>query len=432
MRTYTPFLRTSIAMAVLTVLPLALQAQQQQKVSGPQARYWVQAETRSGMAGMTAGATGGMGGMGAAMSSMFGGGRAGSNHSKTLKLDLGSVRDANPATGQHTIPPALNMGESLPLFGEKRAPREYVERDVPQWEERDGNMRILFFWGCGENVGPGQPVVLDTKEMRAGRLPSNMQSAFIRDNTRGPAMGRDRGFADWPNANDTPTVPVNASLLGDHAVSSNISPNMRFSVSAANDYLDPVNLSSANDPVGGMRLSWNAVDRSLGYFATAMGMRETAPKTADMVMWNSSAQRMLGGEALMGFLPPAEVNRLVGERIVMSPATTHCVIPKQVLEAAGGQIFMSSLNAFGPELNVVYPPRPSDVRVEWKQEYAVKVRTRSHTSIMPMMAGMGDMGGMGGKADKSSSDREERPARESNSNPLSNPAGAILRGIFGR
>lgn len=404
-----PFLRTSIAIAVLTALPIALQAQQQQKVSGPQARYWVQAETRSGMAGMM---VGGAGGMGAAMSSMFGRG-GGSSHTKTLKLDLGAVRDANPATGQHTIPPALNMGESLPLFGEKRAPREYVERDVPQWEERDGNMRMLFFWGCGENVGPGQPVVLDTKEIMAGRLPTNMRSAYVRDNTRGPALGRDRGFADWPNANDNPSVPASASMVGDHAVSSNISPNIRFSVSAANDYLDPVNMASANDPSGGMRLSWSAVDRSLGYFATAMGMRETAPRTADMVMWNSSAQRMLGGEALMGFLPPAEVNRLVNERIVMSPSTIDCVIPKQVLEAAGGQIFMSSLNAFGPELNVVHPPRPSDVRVEWKQEYAVKVRTRSTTSIMPMMSGMG-------------SDRDERPSRERRSGPSG------FRGFFGR
>ncbi|MBK7501222.1 MAG: hypothetical protein IPI14_00040 [Polaromonas sp.] len=70
------------------------------------------------MAGMMAG---GAGGMGAAMSSMFGRG-GGSSHSKTLKLDLGAVRDANPATGQHTIPPALNMGESLPLFGENAHP----------------------------------------------------------------------------------------------------------------------------------------------------------------------------------------------------------------------------------------------------------------------------------------------------------------------
>ena len=414
MRTYIPFRRkflpTGTAIVVLTALPIALQAQQQQKVSGPQARYWVQAETRSGMAGMMAG---GAGGMGAAMSSMFGRG-GGSSHSKTLKLDLGAVRDANPATGQHTIPPALNMGESLPLFGEKRASREYVERDVPQWEERDGNMRMLFFWGCGENVGPGQPVVLDTKEIMAGRLPTNMRSAYVRDNTRGPALGRDRGFADWPNANDNPSVPASASMVGDHAVNSNISPNIRFSVSAANDYLDPVNMASANDPSGGMRLTWNAVDRSLGYFATAMGMRETAPRTADMVMWNSSAQRMLGGQALMGFLPPAEVNRLVSERIVMSPSTTDCVIPKQVLEAAGGQIFMSSLNAFGPELNVVHPPRPSDVRVEWKQEYAVKVRTRSTTSILPMMAGAG------------SSDRDDRPSRDRRSGPSG------FRGFFGR
>ena len=98
----------------------------------------------------------------------------------------------------------------------------------------------------------------------------------------------------------------------------------------------------------------------------------------------------------------------------MSPSTTDCVIPKQVLEAAGGQIFMSSLNAFGSELNVVHPPRPSDVRVEWKQEYAVKVRTRSTTSILPMMAGAG------------SSDRDDRPSRDRRSGPSG------FRGFFGR
>ena len=58
MRTYITFRRkflpTGTAIVLLTTLPIALQAQQQQKVSGPQARYWVQAETRSGMAGMMA------------------------------------------------------------------------------------------------------------------------------------------------------------------------------------------------------------------------------------------------------------------------------------------------------------------------------------------------------------------------------------------
>jgi hypothetical protein len=426
------------ALAVGVCLSLSGQAafsQSQQKISGPQARYWLQAETGSGFAAQSANAGGGMG---AIVGGLFGGSRGGGGATKTLRLDLGATRDANPASGQHNIPTGLGLGASLPLLGPEKttsARTEREERDIPEWEERDGNMRMLFFWGCGENAGPGQPVILDMKEIRAGKLPPNMRSAAVRDTQRGPWLGRDRGYADWPNSQSSPPVPGNASLVGDHAVTSNISPEIRFNVPAANDYLGALTLSSAANAGGGTRLSWNAVERSLGYFATAMGMRETAPNNTDMVIWNSSAQRMLGGEALMGFLAPAEVNRLVGERIVMAPSTTECVVPKQVLEAAGGQLFMSNLNAFGPELNVIHPPRPTDPRVEWKQEYAVKLRTRSYTGNMDMMAAAGGQGGQrasrGGAAPASTGAPAETPPSGGVPNPLGG-AGNILRGIFGR
>lgn len=396
--------------------------QSQQKVSGPQAHYWLQAETATGMAAQSSGSP--LGGLGAMMGGLFGGASA-SSAVKTLRLDLGAVRDASPATGQHTIPASLGMGGSLPLVGPDKAVSRPAERDLPELPETEGNMRMLFFWGCGDNAGPGQPVVLDTKGIRAGKLPPNMRSAFVRDTTQGPHFGKDRGYADWPNAKDSTRVPTSASLAGDHVVTSNISPEIRFAVAAANDYLGALTLASTPSAGGGIKLSWNAVDRSLGYFATAMGMRETAPKNTDMVIWNSSSQRMLGGENLMGFLAPSEVNRLVGERVVLSPGTTECVIPKQALEAAGGQMFMSNLNAFGPELNVVHPPRPTDPRVEWKQEYAVKLRTRSHTGNMNMMAAAGGRGNTGNTQAPA-----EVPAGNT-PNPLG-AAGNLLRGIFGR
>jgi hypothetical protein len=426
----------SSAAMVLSLSAQIAFAQPQQKVSGPQARYWLQAETGSGFAAQAAGGGGGGGGFGAVMGGLFGGGGGAGSASKTLRLDLGATRDANPASGQHNIPAGMSMGASLPLLGpEKSRPErtERVERDVPEWEERDGNVRMLFFWGCGENAGPGQPVIIDTKEIRAGKLPPNFSSVAVRDNQRGPWLGRDRGYADWPNSQNSTAVPSGASLAGDHAVTSNISSEIRFNVPAANDYLGALTLSSAANAGGGTRLSWNTLERSLGFFATAMGVRETAPKSTDMVMWNSSAQRMLGGEGLMGFLPPGEVSRLVGERVVMPPSTTECVIPKQALEAAGGQLMMSNLNAFGPELNVIHPPRPQDPRVEWKQEYAVKLRTRSYTGNFDMAAAAGQGGSRragSGAAPSAPSAPAEAPSGGT-PNPLGG-AGNILRGIFGR
>ena len=396
-----------------------------QKISGPQARYWVNAETSSGIAAMGAGG----GGFGSAMGALFGG--SGGGPSKSLTLELAAVRTGSPAAGQHGIPPTLNMGASLPLVGPDRpTEKPNEERDIPELRDVDGNMRMMFFWGCGETVGAGQPVVLDTKDIRAGQLPPNMRSTWVKDNSRGPGFGSGRGVADWPNSKDSTRVPASASLTGEHNVASNISPDIRFSVPAENDYLGGVTLNASASPGGGSALSWNAVDRSLGYFATAMGMRETSPKNSDMVVWNSSSQRMLGGQNLMGFLPPAEVARLVGERVVMAPTTTNCTIPKAVLDAAGGQMFMNSLNAFGPELNVVQPPRPQDPRVEWKQDYSVKVRTRSHTSTFNAMAAAGGSRSAGGPPAAESVDQTDKPA--GGLIPNLGGVGNVLRGLFGR
>jgi hypothetical protein len=406
-----------------------------QKISGPQARYWLNAETSTGMGAMMAGGGSG-GGLGSIFGAMMGGAGGGGGPTKSLRLDLGAARDANPASGQHTIPAGMSMGASLPLAGPERAAfekreRDY-ERDVPEVQESDGNMRMLFFWGCGAEAGPGQPVILDMKQIQQGRMPPNMRGYAVRDRARGPGYGRDRGYADWPNGRDNTQVPSAASLVGDHQVSSNISPEIRFAVAASHDFLGGLTLSSSPNAAGGTRLSWNNLDRALGYAATAMGQRETAPKQSDMVMWTSSAQRMLGGQELMGFLPPAEVQRLVGERVVMPAGTTECVIPKQAVEAAGGQMLMSSLNAFGPELNHIHPPRPQDARVEWKQEYAVKLRTRSHTTAMD---------GMGGASERSRPSRGGSTAQpapqapapaEGGQVPGLPPVGNILRGIFGR
>jgi hypothetical protein len=431
---------THVALAALACSTLggqALAQQPAQKISGPQARYWINAETTTGMmAGMQAGG----GGFGAAMGALLGGSGGGPN--KSLLLELGAVRDAAPASGQHAIPAPLGMGASLPLVGPTPGAKQPVreERDVPEMQQPEGNMRMLFFWGCGDTVGAGQPVILDMKEMRSGKLPAGMQSASVRDNVRGPAFGRDRGYADWPNAKDSTRVPSSASLVGDHVVSSNISPEIRFAVPADNDYLGGLNLNNSASTAGGNTLNWNNLDRALGYFATAMGMRETAPKSTDMVLWNSSSQKMLGGENLMTFLPPAEVSRLVSERVVMSPGTTQCTIPKAVLDAAGGQMLMSNLNAFGPELNVVQPPRPQDPRVEWKQDYAVKLRTRSYTSSMNAMAAAGGSRSSRNAPDGSANQGAPSAADASGQNekpaggllPGLGAAGNVLRGLFGR
>lgn len=376
-------------LGALTLCTLSsAQAQQiTQKITGPQARYWLSAETASGMPGLGGGAgpSGGMGGLGAMMGALTG---MGGGARRSLLLELGSVREATDPVGDHSIPGGMSMGASLPLLSPERSTpvRRSEERDLPEQRERpEGNARMLFFWGCGENAGADQPVILDMKQIMDGKLPPSMQSYTVNMGPTGPQFGRDRSYMVWPNRKDNQAVPSTASLLGDHLVKSNASPDIRFGVQSAHDFMEGLTLSNDKMSSGAVQLRWNSVATAIGYFSTAMGFRQTAEKSTDMVMWNSSAKRMLGGERLMGFLQPSEVARLQRDNVVMPPSQTECVISKQAVEAAGGNMTLLNLNGFGPELNVVYPPRPQDPKIDWNQEYVVKLRLRSYTSSIAGM-----------------------------------------------
>jgi hypothetical protein len=124
----------------------------------PQAAYWVDVATNSSS----------IPGMGDMMGKMMGGG-AGPQRSLNLWLHSRNAKPASPEA-THDIPPDQRMGPTLPLV----LPR--VEKAPPDTSEM-GDMekpkaRLVFYWGCGEKVGPGQPKVADTEKMS---MPSSVR-----------------------------------------------------------------------------------------------------------------------------------------------------------------------------------------------------------------------------------------------------------------
>jgi hypothetical protein len=189
---------------------------------------------------------------------------------------------------------------------------------------------------------------------------------------------------------------------------------------------DPVRKTSA----GAFQVKWQSIPTAIGYFATAVGQGETQN---DMVMWSSSEVQEMGHQ-LMDYLPPAEVQRLIKERVVMTPQTTECAVPAGIFKGEGA---MLNFIAYGDELNVVYPPRPKDPKQVWEQQYAVKLRLKS--TGMTMLAESDGGGRARGPAQRSdpAQQQEERAAR---SQPASPPTGVdavqeginLFRGLFGR
>lgn len=344
---------------------------QTQGVRPPLAHYWMSVETSAGMAGL--------GGMGAMLGRMTG--APGMEAGKRMLLQLGSSQAAaGDPRGQHEIPPALAMGPQLPLVTPRAARPQPAERELPEGMERPRG-RMLVFWGCGETARGGQPLVIDFARVAQGELPPGLAARRIAGGAA-PAPGRNRTYGEWPNRDDSRPVPGAASLRGDHLVKSNYSPEIRFSIGERHDFMEQVALAPVQPTANGaMRVQWREVAGATGYFATAIGANDRE----EVVFWSSSEAQELGG-ALMDYVPPAEVARLVREKVVLAPQTTECIVPAEVVRAAQMPFF--NFIAYGDELNLAHPPRPTDPKQTWEQQWAVKVRLKS-TSAALLGEGLG-------------------------------------------
>ena len=388
----------NILLTALVALPFAAFAQQKP----PVAQYWMSVETASGMSMPGMGATGGMAGM---IGGMMGGGQQQSG--RKISLHLGSQRPADAPNAAHDIPAGMNMGSSLPLLTPRgTSERQPTERERYESAERPKG-RMLIYWGCGEATRAGQPVVIDFA--RGGQMP-NMVGRNVASG--GPVSSRTNGL--WPNQQDSKAVPDSASLIGEHKIRGNYTPDIPFALGAGHDFMERVELATSARGAGATSVRWNAPSAATGYFATAMGGDGN-----DVVMWSSSEVQEMGG-SLMDYIPPAEVARLIREKVVMPPQTTECTVPAAVVKQA--QMF--SFIAYGPEANFGFPPRPQD-----PQWYA-KVRFKSTASTF-----LGDTGGSGraqrAPAGAPSGDQSAQPSAPAAPDPVKDGIN-ILRGIFGR
>ena len=368
-----------IAAAAAGVLSAPAFAQQ----SGPVATYWVSASTTTGMGGMM-GALGSMSGqggdpsqqqpkqkrpglgamLGAAASGMvpgaglFGGrggdsnggngggsGRGGGSDYaamaqgggpavRTLSLQLGSLdKPSGDPTAEHLIPTGLNMGPSLPLVTPQSAPptkSEEGEYQMPQQMQQPKG-KMLIYWGCGEHAA-APPIVLDFATMSQGQMP-NMPMLAVKSE-HPPSANRSTTYGSWPNQKDSQRVPNDGSLVGDHMVRGDYTPDIHFSLGPDHDFMGALTITG-QEPTdgGGLRLTWNSVQGATGYYAWMMGFdpKGGGSDGRTMVMW-TSGMKASSFSALLDYLPPAEVRRLVAQQVVMAPDATECIVPSEVRE----------------------------------------------------------------------------------------------------
>jgi hypothetical protein len=386
-----------------------------------QAQYWVDLATSSmTIPGMPEEGTPSGGGLlGGLMGNAIGnrmGAAMGVSQGKTMNTELW-VR-ARPAgvEASHAIPAALNMGEALPLL----PIRPVQTRDsTPSREQSDSKPeqpkgRILLYWGCGEQVHKGQPKILDFASQNYGEF----AQFFSSHGRQSKGTQGKPGDSVWPNERDSKPVPDNASLQGAHAVTGDGVPaTLKFNVDAANDFLPKARLVASGQPQDSVALSWNAMANAQGYFLQAQGGGKGDDGSSDLILWSSSEQPD-NGWSLMTYQSPAQVAKLVQQKVVLAPAVSSCAIPTGIFAKSQGA--MVNMIAYGPELNVSYPARPQKAPADWQPDWTARVRVKS--TGMTMLGMNDESSGWRGASEQ---------APQENKPELPNPVN-ILKGLFGR
>lgn len=347
------------------------------------ARYTMDAGTLSGMAAMMGGA-----GQGGGLGSVLGMMRGGSGPAHELVLRLGSTRapQGSPAA-QHFMPQGAGLGQSVPLVTPTRRTGERGPREPGQPGQVEmPRGRLLLFWGCGERAGPGQPVIIDFERMARGEVPPGLyaQGLNLPEDWQ-VLVSNSTTYGDWPNAESSRSLTGQSSLLGAHRIAGNYSPEIAFNL--AEDFMPALNPSGTDMPSGAVRMRWNNLEKATGYYAWAIGAGGRNER--DMVWWTSSRSQAFGGP-FSDWISPAAARRYVEAGELMAPGTTECVIPAEVKQQ-GGEALMTSLYAYGPQVDFSFPERPRNAPASWRPEWIARVRFRSMASMVPGMEAM--MGG---------------------------------------
>lgn len=321
-------LGTGLALPALAATPKAGAPQ-----AAPVASYVMEAVTSSGMGAMAMG--------GADIMRMMMGGRPSMNStSRQLELQLQAPGKVASPTAEHRIPPAMAMGTALPLRSGSDSPGQ-----PGQWQDKDipePKGRLLIYRGCAESAGAGQPEIITMK----GLLPEQRRQALegLRRLAASPGSGgAPLTSGHWPEGNDSPAVPLQASLVGSHVVASNYAPEIRFQVERSHDFLAPVKLTSTA-AAGVQRLSWQSIPTALGYQAMATGMGR---QEGDIVMWTSSEEPW-SESSVPGELRAPAAARLVQRGVLLAPERTTCSVSAQAMEAM--RMAMLTFTAYGDTL----------------------------------------------------------------------------------
>jgi hypothetical protein len=390
------------ALAIVSSPGIVAQPAPKQVVKPPISQAWIDVATFSGFA---MGGGMGQGMMNSTLGALMGGGqntKAEFGYTQTgtagrwMDVTLYTSRNPNLQQALQAVPEATGLAPTLKLeTPEKPKPAPRVDDESPtEFTSEPPKGKLVMYWGCSETVRPGQPKIVNLETATIAELGKFFESRHATQRGAHATVGR----PVWPSKDDKRTFPAGASIVGQHAYTGDGVPeSFKFSIPAAQDIMPEIKIRQSVQP-GFIQLEWNAIPTARAYFLGSMG---AVGDGAGMVIWTSS-ELPESGFGLFDYQTNSAVDKWLREKVLLPPTTVKCAIPKE----AAGQGMLRAI-AYGSDLNMAYPPRPTDPTIAWEPEWNVKLRVKSMTTTM---IGMPEGAGMAGAEDEGSEDMTDAPA----------------------
>jgi hypothetical protein len=289
-------------------------------------------------------------------------------------VDMALVTQKKPegTEATQTIPPGVKLGSSLPLVPTPQVATKPSQDKTSFDNYETPKGRILLYWGCGETVRKGQPLILDFSK----KSPEEVGKFMFGRGSEQLGARNIPGHSIWPNDKDKRKFAKDVSLVGDHSVSGEGVPaGLTFQLAQAQDFMPEILLNQSGALSESIKLNWQSLSNARSYFINGMGSGEGD----DMVFWTSSEVQETGF-GLLDYLASGDIDRWLKEKVLLQPTVTQCAIPAGIFaKGKGGFVRMI---AHGSELNIVNPPRPADVKKPWEPDWIAHFRTKSTTMTL--------------------------------------------------
>jgi len=297
---------------------------------------------------------------------------------------------AQDATAWVAPPVGLKLGNRLdlqlyrPTAEEGEGGPGIMPPGAPKFED----MTIKIYWGSSPTVRPGQPKIIKIGDLTGDQKAEMEAQAKATMARAGNWFYKpDWTTAHWPHEKQPGVIKDDASLVGDYALTTNYTGNIKIAAPENVDFLAPFELSSPDptetpDLTKPLELTWKQIPNALGLHAGITGMEGTTT----IIIWTSS-EVLPEGMTMPSFdyLEMAEVRKYVDQQVMMTGDATSSTVPEAIF--ANCPMAMLSMVGYGPGASLPEgQPLP-------------RIQTKTTLTMMlgDMMKGMGGMmGGMGG------------------------------------